>query len=254
MRDAMARAKKDDTKHVETSEDRFVERILQAGYWLQHHARTAILATIALTVVALGAMYFRDYRQTVRERAATELESLRGITLSDPNGAAVQLESFVNRFRGTVSAEEGRLLLATVLLNEGRTADAIAALQAAREGIDTPAGHGAKVMLAAAFEDAGDLDAALAVLDELANSSRYPFQQREAQAQSARIMAQQGRLAEAAAVYASLADGTENLAEQNQYRIRLGEIQGRSTAPALESSATEPSGSGEETSEGGDEG
>ena len=232
MRDGIARAKKDHAKHVETSEDRFVERTLQVGFWLKHHARAAILATIALTVVALGAMYFRDYRQTVRERAATELEALRGITLSDPAGAAVQLESFVNRFSGTEAAEEGRLLLATVFLNEGRTDDAIAALQAAREGIDTPAGHGAKLMLAAALEEAGDLDAALAVLDELATNSRYPFQQREAQAWRARIMAQQGRLAEAAAVYASLAEAAENPAEQNEFRVRLGEIQGRISAPA----------------------
>ena len=256
MRKSMARAKKEDHGHPETSEDRFVEGILQAGTWLQHHARTAILLTIGIAAVLMVTLYYRDYRQTVRERAAVELESLRGIALTDPAGASVQLESFVNQFQGTQSAEEGRLVLAGVLLGQGRISDAIAALEAAQSAADTPSGYGAKVMLAAAYEEAGDLDAALDVLNQLGTGARYPFQQREARVRGAQIMRAQGRLAESAAVYAALIESTDDVGEQYQYRVRLGELQALSSAPPVEETTedvlpSEESSSSEGASEDG---
>ncbi len=255
MRDSMARAKKDDHGLPETSEDRFVEGILRAGTWLQHHARTAILVAIAVMAMVVVAVYYRNYQRTVRERAAVELESLRGIATTDPMGATVQLESFVNQFQGTQAAEEGRLILAGALLGQGRTSEAIAALQAAQAGADTPSGYGAKVMLAAAYQEASDLDSALGVLDELGSGARYPFQRREARARGAQIMVQQGRFAEAAAVYAALVEATEDVGEQYQYRVRLGEVQALSSAPPTEQAPDDATPASEASSaEGGTEG
>lgn len=232
MRDQMARAKKGGQR-PDAAEDRFVESIVRVGAWLQHHTRGVVLGAVALVALVAGALYYRGYQQTVRERAASELQSLRAAASLEPASAIVQLQSFVNRFQGTREAEEARLMLAKGHVSLGQYEEAIAALEAVERPVDTPLGYGARSLLAVAHEEAGDVDAAMDVLENLGRNARYAFQRRAARAERARLLAEGGDLSGAAAIYEGLAAETDEPAEANEYRIRLGELRGRtaSTAP-----------------------
>ncbi len=239
MADPFARGKRGGRRPVEDPEDTFVETTVRFWIWIQHSARSVLLGLVALGALVAGTVYYLGYRQTVRERAAMELQRIRASRSTEPLTLATQLESLVNRYDGTPSADEGRLLLARIQLDFGQTEEVIRTLEGAERGLDQPLGVGARNLLATAYEQIGDLDRALAILDEVATGARYPFQRRLARAGRARILADDGRLDEAAAIYEELAGETDDILEQSQYRVRLGEVRALQQA-AIDEAAPAP--------------
>lgn len=224
-RSSYAKRGKERSEH---HEDPFVERLLQASAWAQDNLTVVVVATVILAAGVAGILYYRSYQQTVREQAAVRLQDLAAsLPGLDPAVAADTLRSFVDRYRGTQAADEARALLGRVRLDEGQPAEAIEILRPALErGPDTPVGFAARMLLAAAHEMQGEVDAALRIYAELGEAARLPFQRRRALADRARLLAEQGRFEEAAAIYGELAERAEEAgvtAEAADYRLRHGE-------------------------------
>jgi predicted negative regulator of RcsB-dependent stress response len=229
MAERIAHGRKPDAPH--SQEDAFVAGALRLWRWLQHNLRSAILITGGLAILVGGILYYRGYRATVRERAAAELSQLRGMAGgTEPAALTSQLEGFIERFSGTVSEAEARLVLARLYIDGGRSQDAIRVLEGVGLPVDVPLGFGARTLLTIAYEQNGEPERALALFQELGSSARYPFQRRQASASAARILTDLGRMEEAVAIYARIAEeAADNPSEAGLYRIRLGELRGRLT-------------------------
>lgn len=227
MADALAKGKKPDPTGPKTGEDFFVESTTRAWNWVSENLTTFILLAAGLALVVLGSLYYVNFRASVSEQAATELAALR-TSGAAPETVIPQLEAHVERFEGTESADEARIILGRLYLNSDQPQEAIRALQAVGAPPDHPVGFAARSLRATAEEASGAADRALATWQSLAQGARFGFQRRQASAEAARIMADQGRLEDAAALLARIAEEAEdNPAEAGVYRIRLGEINAR---------------------------
>lgn len=232
MADRLAHGRKPETP--ETGEDAFVAGMFRLGNWIVHNLRTTILIVGAVAILVAGVMYYRGYRETVRERAALELAQIRaGIAGTEPAAIAAQLEGFIERFSGTTAETEARLLLGRIYIDAAQNADALRVLEGVRPSIDVPLGFAGRSLLIIAHERNGEPERAIEMYLELGESARYPFQQRDAQANAARILADLGRLEEAIEIYARIAAEAEGVdpAQAGIYRLRLGELRGRLATP-----------------------
>ena len=229
MPGAVAKKKRKDEL---SQEDRFLHFIEGASAWVQLHTRAVIFGIIALVVVVVGIGYYRSYKESLRTRAAIELNQLRAsLTLAD---AVPRLTGFVARYDGTPSAEEGRVMLARMHYQAGRPRDVLEVLgPLSSKPVDHPIGYVTATLLAEAYKDAGEPDRALRKLDEIADGAYVSFQRRRALAEKGRLLAELGRYEEAAGTYRLLvADGTPD----DLYGVRLGELE------ALLASGADPSG------------
>jgi predicted negative regulator of RcsB-dependent stress response len=202
-----------------------------AAAWARVHTRVVISVLVAIGILVGGVFYYRSYRQSLRAAAAIELNQLRG-TLT-PADAIPRLTGFIARFEGTPSAVEGRLLLARLQL---RTREPRAAIQTLdpilSEPTDRPTGYAVAILLAESYKEVGEPDRSLAKLDEIIRDAYVPYQRHRALAERGRLLAELGRLEEAAATYERLTE--EEGATDDLYRVRLGEIE------ALIASGTDP--------------
>lgn len=212
-------------------EDAILVFLETAAAWARVHTRVVISVLVAIGLLVGGVFYYRSYRQSLRAAAAIELNQLRG-TLT-PADAIPRLTGFIARFEGTPSAVEGRLLLARLQL---RTREPRAAIQTldpiVSEPTDRPTGYAVAILLAESYKEVGEPDRSLAKLDEIIRDAYVPYQRHRALAERGRLLAELGRLEEAAATYERLTE--EEGATDDLYRVRLGEIE------ALIASGTDP--------------
>jgi predicted negative regulator of RcsB-dependent stress response len=212
-------------------EDAILVFLETAAAWARVHTRVVISVLVAIGLLVGGVFYYRSYRQSLRAAAAIELNQLRG-TLT-PADAIPRLAGFIARFEGTPSAVEGRLLLARLQL---RTREPQAAIQTLdpilSEPTDRPTGYAVAILLAESYKEVGEPDRSLAKLDEIIRDAYVPYQRHRALAERGRLLAELGRLEEAAATYERLTE--EEGATDDLYRVRLGEIE------ALIASGTDP--------------
>ncbi len=230
MADAIAKGKKPPPTPPRTGEDAFVQATVRLWKWTQQNLTAVIVGVVGVAMVLGGAWYYVNFQASVREQAATDLARLRA-TAAAPEALVGDLEAYIQRYDGTPSADEARLVLARMYLDSGRTEDAIAIVQAVSEPADQPIGFAARQLLAAAQEAAGDKGAALATWQELGREARFDFQRRQAEASAARILVDLGRLEEAAVILERIAaEAADDPSEAGVYRIRLGEIKARLAA------------------------
>lgn len=214
-----------------SQEDAILGFLDAAAAWMRVHTRVVISVAVAIGLLVGGVFYYRSYRQSLRAAAAIELNQLRG-TLT-PADAIPRLTGFIARFEGTPSAVEGRLLLARLQLRTGEPQAAIQTLDPIlSEPTDRPTGYAVAILLAESYKQVGEEDRALAKLDEIIREAYVPYQRHRALAERGRLLAELGRLEEAAATYERLIE--EEGATDDLYRVRLGEIE------ALIASGAEP--------------
>ncbi len=203
-------------------EDAILVFLETAAAWARVHTRVVISVVVAIGLLVGGVFYYRSYRQILRAAAAIEMNQLRG-TLT-PADAIPRLTGFIARFEGTPSAVEGRLLLARLQLRTGEPRAAIQTLDPIlSEPTDRPTGYAVAILLAESYKEVGDADRALAKLDEIIRDAYVPYQRHRALAERGRLLAELGRLEEAAATYERLTE--EEGATDDLYRVRLGEIE-----------------------------
>lgn len=213
-------------------EDAFLRALNRFLAWAQDNTGTLVLTGVVLALGIGGAFYWQSYQQNLEQRASSQLSTLQTrLAQGATSGMAVtdSLEAFLRRFDGTEAARDARILLTRQQIGQGQDSAAVATIRPVADGHppDSPIGFAARSLLADAQVAAGDTAAAVATLEELAQDARFPFQRREAAAERASLLADQGRLEEARQVYERLAEEASGTEAGNLYAVRLGEIEAR---------------------------
>ncbi len=208
-------------REEESREDAILGFLETAAAWVRVHTRVVISVVVAIGLLVGGVFYYRGYRQSLRAAAAIELNQLRGNLT--PADAIPRLTGFIARFEGTPSAVEGRLLLARLQLRTGQPRATIQTLNPIlSEPTDRPTGYAVAILLTESYKEVGEPDRALAKLDEIIREAYVPYQRHRALGERGRLLAELGRLEEAAATYVRLIE--EEGATDDVYQVRLGEI------------------------------
>jgi hypothetical protein len=113
-----------------STEDALAVGVARTVDWMRGHQRAVILGVLVAVALAAGLIYYRDYRKNLTTRAATQLEQLEAELAQSnaPASAVGRLRDFLNRFGGTPSADDARLLMARIQLDQGAAADAVKTL------------------------------------------------------------------------------------------------------------------------------
>jgi predicted negative regulator of RcsB-dependent stress response len=242
------------------TEDRVMEGVATAATWADRNRRLVVIGVVAVAAVGLAGWAWLDYRGKVTERAAVRLEEIR---MSSATGAPAEqvraeLAEYVAQFGGTPFGNEARLYLAQIALEDRDYETAIRTLApAAKLSAGTPVAFRAARSLAVAEEMRGDPEAAIAWYDRIADAALFGFQGREARSEKARILAQGGDLAAAAAIYRELREEASAAGDADEaavWSVRLGEIEARHAAgeppPPVPEERTVAPGSGAPPREG----
>lgn len=169
-------------------DDKFLFFIERAGLWARHHTRALIIGGIVLAVGIIAAVYYIDSQRRVEAEAAARLNEVQQTVMTGNVPLAIRdLQTYLAAFGGTRAAREGRLILADLLLTEGRPAEAIQALGRLHRDLDEPAGIAAAQLQAAALESLEQHDDAIDTYQRIASNARFEFQRREALADAARV-------------------------------------------------------------------
>lgn len=208
-------------------EDVFVRGVMRVAAWAQRNSRAVTVAAVIALLGAAGLLYYRSYREGLREEASAEFQRLQSaVAESPPDTLAAHLQGFVDRYGGTEYARNARMLLARIWLANGRWDEAIGILEPLPRDPSTPTGYAVGKLLAAAHEGAGRREEAMRRLEQLARGARFEYQRRAARADRARILVKEGRLEEAAEIFRRLtAETPEDAPDAGEYAVRLGELE-----------------------------
>lgn len=210
----------------ELDEDAFVARILELGNWLKSNQQAVTIGVVVLVVAVASLVYYRNYRGSLVEQAANQLEQIhQSVALGDSEGAKNALILFVDRFESTPYAGEARMLLGELYLSRGEAEQALAVLEPMAESPREPLELQAASLLGAAYEQEGRWADAEATYLRIADRSELDFQVRDALASAARIRASQGNVAGAAELYRRILQGLkEDAPERGAWEMRLAEL------------------------------
>ena len=185
----------------DNADDIFVAKVLEFSQWATTHRQALMGIGVGIVELAAGVLYWRSFQDTLLTSATQELVSIQQArAFGDPEQAKADLGVYLERFSGTVTADEARLLLGQLELETGNPAAAVTALEPLA-GSRSPVGMQATFLLAAAHEDAGQADEAERLYLTVANRADLSFLVRDALAQAARIRLDKGDFAGAAQLY-----------------------------------------------------
>lgn len=213
-------------KQPENPDDLFVAKVLQVSNWANQHRQALIGIGVAVAVIVAGGLYWRTYQQSLLQQATQEFVTIQQtLALGGAEQAKADLQLFLQRFGGTRSAEEARLLLGQLELETGSPENAIAILEELA-GNRTPLGMQATFLLAAAYEESGNVAEAERMYLAVANRSDMSFLVRDALAQAARIRMEGENYTGAAALYEEVLTYFEESDPGRQvFVMRLAEAQ-----------------------------
>lgn len=210
----------------EPADDAFVAGLQRTATWARAHDRQLIVTGVVLAIlVALGLYWINAQRQLEQQAAARLAEVQQSVVSGNVQLAIRDLQTYLDTFGGTEAAQPARLLLADVLLGEGRAEEAVEALGDLPEDLEEPLGIPAARLLAAAQEELGNIDRAVEIHREIAGSARFPFERREALADAARVRLQNGNPEAAADLYQEVVDTfqEEQAPQRGYYEMWLAE-------------------------------
>jgi hypothetical protein len=210
------------------SEDVVLARALEFSQWARRHARV-ILIVASLAALLIGAFVVYRWQQASRaEAAAADFMALeQSAAMADPATGIADLQRFVQRHDGTTYADEARVLMGRLHLQQNQAQQAIPPLQEAARRIGrTPVGAQAGLLLGAAHEQAGNPQEAVDTYLRVASDARSPFAQRQALEAAAAAREATGNHAGAVELYRQLIGLTEEGSfERSVYEMRLAEAE-----------------------------
>jgi predicted negative regulator of RcsB-dependent stress response len=212
-----------------TPDDALTERLLHLILWARKNLRVLATTAVVIVLAVLATLYSLNMREARRAEASLRLNEVRQTALSGNHALALRdIEAFIARFSGTPSADEARLLMAQISLEDAQPAKAIEALNTLAGKAGTPLGTSAAFLLAAAYDQNGDAAQAEATYLRIADQAAMGFQRREAIEQAARIRTEQGDAAKAVELYQRLVGMThEDSPERGIAELRLAEARAR---------------------------
>jgi len=214
-------------KQEEHEDDLFVANVLQASNWAKANQQLITVLGVVLAVVIAGFLYYGNYRESLTQQAAQQLESIhQSIALQDREGAKTELATFLQRFDGTAYEGEARLLLGELYLQTNDPQQALAVLEPMASSPREPIEFQAAGLLAVAYEQDERWSDAEEVYLRIADRSELDFQVRDALESAARIRADQGNTTGAVELYERiLADIDETSPERGVYEMRIQELE-----------------------------
>ncbi len=209
-----------------SDDDAFSARVLEFALWARQRVEVLVAAGVAVVLLVVGGIYYLNQRADRMARAATELEVIQqSVPFAAPEEWTQQLDEFLARFGGTPYAVEARLVYGELLLEEGRTQDAVLVLREVAPSYRNPLGLQATFLLAVAYEASEDWEEAMRIYRELENRAEFTFQRREAAEGLARTALAQGDSTAAVEAYRRLVEGAEgDEGMQSYFEMRLAEL------------------------------
>ena len=209
----------------DTEDDIFVAKVLEAGNWAQRNQQLLTVLGIVAVVAVAGFIYYGNYRATLGQQAANELELVhQSVSLGDREGAKNELIVFLERFGGTPYAGEARMLLGELYLRSDEPQQALAVLEPMATSPREPLELQAASLLAAAYEQEERWADAEATYLRIADRSELDFQIRDALAAAARIRRDRGDAAGAVDLYTRILDELgDDDPNRGFYEMRLAE-------------------------------
>jgi predicted negative regulator of RcsB-dependent stress response len=228
-------------------DDAFVTAIKKSYAWGQENSRVLTIGlAVALVAVAAGVWYISQQRQLEDQAAARFAQVQQTVAAGNPQLAIRDLRQYIDRFGGTRTADQARLLLANILLGQGQAEDAITAIGDIHRDLDASFGLAGARLHAAALEELGRIDDAVDTYLRIADNARFPYQRREALADAARAQLQNGSPEQAAALYQRVVDSLEEDSPQaSYYAMWLAEARAqaeRGVAVSADDNATDTAG------------
>lgn len=206
-------------------DDVFVAGVLESSAWAKQHQRALIIGGILATVLIVSLVLFVRNRAERRAESEVQLNQVRSVAMSGNAPLAIrELEQFLTRYDGTPASAEARLLLARAYLDTGELQQAIEAAEPIASDTDSDLGVNAAFLQAAAHEAAGATDLAERAYLRVADDARFLFQQQEALENAARLRLQSNDADGALELYERLIDMTpRNAPERAIFEMRAGE-------------------------------
>lgn len=208
-------------------DDVFAARTLEFSGWVLKNRQALLGFGVALFVIIFGVVYFVNQSETRALAAAAELEQVTRTVVTnqlDREAGKAELGRFVERFEGTPFAEEGRLFLAQLHLDDDEAAEALAVLEQSGLGVNDGLGYQIEYLRARALEQAGRLDEAAALYLQLANDAAMTFQEVDALEDAARLNLSLGNASQAAELYGRLIEiAPEGTQPRAIYEMRQAE-------------------------------
>ena len=220
-------------KHSDAApDDVFIARALEASTWASRNRQTVIIGAIIIAVVTIGGLYYAHYRNSLKERAGTEIVRVRATAQSGNTALAItELEKYLASFGGTPSADEARLMLGQQYLLTGASDKAIATVEPLAGDEDTAEGAQASFLLAAALESARNTERAEQVFLTLGEEAPFLFMKQDALDNAARLRLARGNAAGAVEVLERLVEITPEVnPERDVFELRLGEARAKAGA------------------------
>jgi predicted negative regulator of RcsB-dependent stress response len=219
---------------AEDPDDRFVAGVMAGGDWFKRNSRTVTIAAIALFILVAGSLYWIRYQRALREAASAELSAIRQTIATGNTPLALRdLSAFLESFSDTPSGRDGSLMMAQLLLLEGRNEEALDAVYELSRDLNDPLGASAARLAAAAHEQAERWEEAEAEYLRISTDAARRFERNRALADAGRVRMQRGDAAGAAELYRRALDAfPENDPQVPLLRLRLGEAQAEAQAQA----------------------
>ncbi|MEQ9399374.1 MAG: tetratricopeptide repeat protein [Longimicrobiales bacterium] len=212
--------------HDNDPDDVFIAKTLELSGWAKNNQQVITVLIVVAVLAVAGLVYYRNYSATLTQQAAQQLETIhQTVALQDREGAKADLGTFLQRFDGTPYAGEARMMLGELYLQTNEAQQALAVLEPMAASPREPLEFQAAALLGAAYEQEGRWADAEAVYLRIADRSDLDFQVRDALESAARIRARQGDTAGAATLYQRILDGLEEGDQvRGLYEMRLAEL------------------------------
>ncbi|NNF25590.1 MAG: tetratricopeptide repeat protein [Gemmatimonadetes bacterium] len=219
------------SKRVEHNpDDAFIGGVLQASSWAQQNRQLLTIIGVALAVIVGGLWYWVSFQGGVEQQAIGELERIQQtVGLGDSDAARGELQTFLERFGGTRSAGEARMILGQLHLEAGDAGQAIVVLEDAMRDLDEPVNLQSAMLLGAAYETEGRTADAISTYRRVASEATLAFQVTDARMAAARLLEAEGNTAEAISTYERVLDELEETSPNRALvQMRLAELRARS--------------------------
>ena len=213
-------------------DDVFIARALEASTWASRNRQLVIIGSIIAAVAIIGILYYAHYRDSLKERAGTEIVRVRATVQSGNSALAIsELEKYLASFGRTPSADEARLMLGQQYLLTGASDKAITTVQPLSGDEDTAEGAQAAFLLAAAYESAKNTERAEQVFLTLGEQAPFLFMKQDALDNVARLRLARGNAAGAVEALERLIEITPEVnPERDVFELRLGEARAKAGA------------------------
>jgi predicted negative regulator of RcsB-dependent stress response len=195
--------------------------------WARENSRALTIGLVVIAAIIVGTTL---YRRSVVTRESRADQALMGARQSYQSGniplAQSDLQKMVVRYDGTPAADQGNMLLAQLLFDQGKYADGLKQLDKVSGGDSKAA---AEAMRGTGLELTGKPAEAVQHYLAAADKAPMPADKDAYRADAARVLGATGKTTEAIKIWSALA-GDDKSFYSAEARVRIGELSAKPAA------------------------